>query len=81
MHSAPASPLIPCLPTLPLPLPRLREYVAQHLPALAAAGVDVGPDPLGGTGWTVGAFDDAVTLRQLGYDDAPSCERLETGRL
>lgn len=53
---------------------RLREYVRDHLPALASQGVEIDPRALAAIGWTVSSFDDAVTLQQLGFPDAQSCE-------
>ncbi|KAI8475440.1 MAG: Alpha/Beta hydrolase protein [Monoraphidium minutum] len=54
---------------------KLREYVREHLPSLASHGVDIDPRELGAIGWTVASFDDAVTLRQLGFPDAQSYYR------
>ncbi|GBF97751.1 hypothetical protein Rsub_10915 [Raphidocelis subcapitata] len=48
---------------------KLREYVREHLTSLAAHGVELDPGALAAVGWTVGAFDDAITLKQLGYSD------------
>ncbi|KAF8064616.1 ABHD1 [Scenedesmus sp. PABB004] len=45
---------------------KLREYVKAHAGPLAAAGTGIDGDAMLGS-WTVGAFDDAVTLRLLGY--------------
>eukprot|EP00878_Enallax_costatus_P043163 GHUV01050925.1.p1 GENE.GHUV01050925.1~~GHUV01050925.1.p1 ORF type:complete len:120 (-),score=9.74 GHUV01050925.1:104-463(-) len=45
---------------------RLREYVKEHLPSIQAEGMNVDTEAML-QGWTVSSFDDAVTLRALGY--------------
>lgn len=54
---------------------KLREYVREHLPSLAIHGVDIDSRALDAIGWTLGSFDDAITLKQLGYEDAQSYYR------
>jgi predicted alpha/beta-fold hydrolase len=49
--------------------------VREHLPSLSAAGVEIDPSALSSVGWTVAQFDDAVTLKQLGYADGNDCEQ------
>ena len=46
----------------------------EHLPSLSAAGVEMDTNALSSVGWTVAQFDDAVTLKQLGYSDGNDCE-------
>ena len=48
--------------------------MSQHLTALATHGVHLDPTDLARVGWTLGTFDDAVTLRHLGYTDGQDCE-------
>jgi predicted alpha/beta-fold hydrolase len=48
--------------------------VREHLPSLAAHGTQLDAAALDAVGWTVGSFDDAVTLKQLGYRDGDDCE-------
>lgn len=46
----------------------------EHLPSLLTHGVEIDARTLDAVGWTVSSFDDVVTLKQLGYEDAQSCE-------
>lgn len=54
--------------------------MTHHAPALASHGVRIDPAELARVGWTLGTFDDAVTLRQLGYQDGADCEPWEGGQ-
>lgn len=47
-------------------LRRLREYVKEHLDSMQSSGMNVDTAAML-NGWTVSSFDDAVTLRTLGY--------------